>query len=419
MSQVSVLDRDLLRNMFDLRSSFNLSSGGDYTDDPYPIWHKLRESGPVHEGTVHQLTGYPGEATFHGLPEPDRPHFSVFSYEACHAAYRDEELFASSPRAIDAEKSDEVGIESSMLMMGGAEHRRYRALVQPSFQPANAEWWIKNWIEQTVHMLIDNFVDDGRAELNVDFCAAIPLLTITGSFGIPIEQALDVRAALAQLDQPEELIKMIAPIVAARREEPQDDLISVLVQAEMTDEDGEVHHLSDQEIYSFAILLLAAGSGTTWKQMGITLSALLQHPEALGAVKQDRELLRFAIEESLRWMPTDPMFSRWVTQEIDFYGTKIPKGSVLHICLGAANRDPARWERPDEYDIHRELKPSLGFGGGPHVCLGMHLARAEMRVGIGALLDRLPNLRLDPDAEPPQFVGLYERGATEIPVVFG
>ena len=92
---------------------------------------------------------------------------------------------------------------------------------------------------------------------------------------------------------------------------------------------------------------------------------------------------------------------------------------MLHLCLGAANRDPARWERPTSTTSPGRSKPSLGFGGGPHVCLGMHVARAEMTVGINALLDRLPNLRLDPDAEPPQLIGMYERGATEIPVVFG
>jgi cytochrome P450 len=118
-------------------------------------------------------------------------------------------------------------------------------------------------------------------------------------------------------------------------------------------------------------------------------------------------------------MPTDPMFSRWTTEDVDFYGTQIPRGSVVHLCLGAANRDPARWERPDDYDIARSMKPSLAFGNGAHICLGMHVARAEMLVGIGALLDRLPNLRLDPHRDPPRFVGFYERGATAIPVLFG
>lgn len=118
-------------------------------------------------------------------------------------------------------------------------------------------------------------------------------------------------------------------------------------------------------------------------------------------------------------MPTDPMFSRWVTEDIDFHGVPVPKGSVLHICLGAANRDPARWDRPNDFEITRSVKPSLAFGNGAHICLGMHVARAEMTVGINALLDRLPNLRLDPDAEPPRYIGFYERGATAIPVLFG
>ena len=408
------LDRNRVRELFDLRVNYLAQYSGQYEEDPYPAWHHLREQAPVHPGIVHELTGFDGPAFFHGLPYPDRPHFSAFSFAACDAAYRNDEVFASSPEAIDPVKGELTAL-NSMLSMGGAQHRRYRGLVQPSFVPAKAEWWIRNWIEQTVRVLIDAFVDDGRAELNVDFCAAIPVLTITGSFGVPVAQALDIRAALSR---PAEIVEILSPIVAARRESPSDDLISVLVQAELT-EDGVTHRLSDPEIYSFALLLLAAGSGTTWKQMGITLTALLQRPELLRRVRDDRQLLRPAIEEALRWAPTDPMFSRWVTQDVDLSGVRLPEGSVLHLCLGAANRDPARWDRPDEFDIDRPLKPSLAFGNGPHVCLGMHVARAEMTVGINALLDRLPELRLDPDAEPPRIIGMYERAATAIPVVFG
>ena len=130
------------------------------------------------------LTGYPGDWFFQGLPYPDRPHFSAFSYEACDAAFRDGELFASSPDAEESPTPASLSVFNSILAMGGTQHRRYRALVQPSFVPAKAQWWINNWIEQTVHALIDQFVDDGRAELNVDFAAAIPVLTITGSFGV-------------------------------------------------------------------------------------------------------------------------------------------------------------------------------------------------------------------------------------------
>lgn len=415
LDDIGSLDRDRLRAVFDLRNEANAARVTDYAEDPYPRWHELRESSAVHPGTLHELTGYTGPVTFQGLPFEDRPHFSAFTFAACDEALRNNELFASSPVPVDLEKG-EIDPLNSMLTMGGVEHRRYRALVQRSFVPPRMRWWIEKWIEKTVHALIDWFAEDGRADLSVDLCAAIPVLTITGSFGVPVKQAIAMREALRD---PAELVRMLAPIIAARRESREDDLISVLLDAEVADEQGDRHRLTDGEIYSFAILLLTAGSGTTWRQMGTTLAALLARPEVLDAVRQDRELLRNAIDESVRWMPTNPMFSRFLTDDVDFHGTSLPMGAVLHLGLGAGSRDPNRWERPDEFEVTRPAKPSLGFGGGPHVCMGMHLARAQMQIGIGALLDRLPNLRLDPDSEPPRIIGMYHRGPTAVPVRFG
>ncbi|HEY1827467.1 MAG TPA: cytochrome P450 [Acidimicrobiales bacterium] len=414
MTETQLLDPERVRRLFDLAGNVQGWNGGHYDADPYLAWNALRDEAPVHAGTVHGLSGVDEEFFFHGLPYPDRPHFSAFSWAACDTAYRDPDTFSSSAVAVDIENAP-PSLLNSMLSMGGAQHRRYRSLVQPSFSPTKVRWWVENWIESTVHTLIDAFEGAGRAELNVELCAAIPVLTITGSFGVPMEQALDVRESLGQ---PERVIEILAPIVAARRAQQSNDLISVLVQAEVTDEDGSTHRLSDAEVHSFALLLLAAGSGTTWKQMGISLALLLQRPDVVEAVRADRSLLRSVIEESTRWAPTDPMFSRWVTDDVEFFGCHLPKGSVLHLCLGAANRDPERWEHPDEFDPFRPPKPTFAFGGGPHTCLGQHLARAEMTVAINALLDRLPNLRLDPDAEPPGFIGFYERGATAIPVRF-
>ena len=409
----TLLDRERIKELFNLRTSVAAWTGGELTDDPHARWHQLREAGAVHRGTLHELSGISDSLFWHGLPEPDRAHFSAFTFGACDEVYRNPEIYASAANAVDA--NGDVGYQSSMLAMGGTQHRRYRGLVQPSFVPAKAQWWIGKWIEETVHALIDSFIDAGRAELNVDFCAAIPVLTITGSFGIEVAHALDIRESLRD---PAAVGEILAPIVAARRADPKDDLISVLTEAELTDDAG-THRLSDAEIYTFAYLLLLAGSGTTWKQMGITLAALLERPAVLAAVRDDRTLLQAAIEESLRWEPTDPMFSRWVTEDTELGGVQIPKGSMMHICLGSANRDPDRWDRPDEFDIYRPVKPSMAFGGGAHICLGMHVARAEMSVGISALLDRLPNLRLDPDQPPPHTTGFYERGVMEIPVVFG
>ena len=192
----------------------------------------------------------------------------------------------------------------------------------------------------------------------------------------------------------------------------------MLVESEL-EEDGERHLLTDDEIYGFARLILTAGSGTTWRQLGILLVALLHDPPLLDAVRDDRELLRRAIDEVMRWEPTDPIFRRLVTEDVELCGVEIPAGAVVEMVLGAANRDPDRWDEPERFDPYRAPKPNLGFAGGPHVCLGMHVARAEMFVAMNAVLDRLPNVRIDPEAPPVRIIGLEHRGPNGIPVVFG
>ncbi|GAB05945.1 cytochrome P450 [Gordonia amarae] len=213
--------------------------------------------------------------------------------------------------------------------------------------------------------------------------------------------------------------RLVKPIIAQRRAEPRNDLISVLVQAELADDEtGQTHRLTDDEVFIFSFLLLAAGSGTTWKQLGIIMLMLLRDPRWLDRVKDDPDFLGAFIEETMRWMPTDPFFSRFATQDTSLHGVDIPAGSVVHLCFASANRDPDRWERPDDFDPERKQLPHMGFGAGSHVCLGQHVARAEIREAIGALVTRLPGLRLDPAAEAPRITGLYERGPTALPVLW-
>ena len=412
-----LLDRDRIRTLFDLGSDVYASRGGSFDLDPYPTFHRLRETGPVHAGAPHEALGWTGEVFFQGLPYPERPHFSAYDFASCSTILKDDRRFVTNVAPMPGEPPLP---DAAILFMDGRRHRHYRTLVQPSFIPGRAVWWLENWITRTVHQLIDAFEQERRVDLNIEFCAPIPLLTITGSFGISMDEALDVRAAVTSDGQGgPTLARLLLPIITARREQPCDDLISVLVAAEVTDEDGVVHRLTDTEVLSFAFLLLAAGSGTTWKQMGITLVALLGHPEALAAAREDRSVLRRVVEESVRWTPTDPAFSRFVAEDCELGGVEMPAGAVVHACLAAANRDPSRWERPDEFEPSRPPRPHLGFGHGPHTCLGMHVARAEMTHGIGALLDRLPGLQLDPDAPAPWVVGLYERGPDAVPVRLG
>ena len=209
------------------------------------------------------------------------------------------------------------------------------------------------------------------------------------------------------------LKEYFAGVVAERRRSPQEDVISDLVAAEI---DGE--KLTDEAIYAFLLLLLPAGAETTYRSSGNLLFLLLTHPAQLAAVQRDRALVDQAIEEGLRVEPPVLLIGRTATCDVDIGGVTIPAGADVTTCLGSANHDESRWDDPDEFDIFRTPQQHLAFAYGPHMCLGMHLARLETRVVINAVLDRLPGLRLDPDGDDPHIRGLIFRSPTSLPVLF-
>jgi len=211
----------------------------------------------------------------------------------------------------------------------------------------------------------------------------------------------------------EELSKYLVPILADRRQHPRNDLTSRLVEAEI---DGE--RLSDEEIYCFLHLLMPAGVETTYRSLGNLLFGLLSNPDQLDAVRADRSLLPQAIEEAVRWEAPLLSLTRVTTRDTELGGVQIPTGCSVMPMLGAANRDETRYDNPDRFDIFRQPRTPISWGYGAHVCLGMHLARMEMRVAVNLLLDRLDNLRLDPDAGDPHIRGQVFRSPTSLPVLF-
>jgi cytochrome P450 len=415
-------EADRFKELYDVEKHVMAVDGGVLVEDPYPAIAELRAQAPVHEGSVRELIGLP-PGGLSGLR--DGPVYSALSFEANDRVLRENQLFSSEFYA----GLTTLMFGRSILEMVGDEHRRNRALVQPAFSPKRAQWWIDNWIASLVDEAVSAFEHRGHAELNAELCSRIPLQTITSSFGLTREEALDFRegagenAAMAQdpdamMARHERTTEMLRRVIDERRAHPQDDVITILVETEI-EEDGERHLLTNDEIYGFARLILTAGSGTTWRQLGILLVALLRDQALLDAVREDRELLRRAIDEAVRWEPTDPIFRRLVMDDAELCGVRIPKGAVVEMVLGAANRDPERWDEPERFDPSREPKPNLGFAGGPHVCLGMHVARAEMFVAMNAVLDRLVDVRFDPDAPAARIIGLEHRGPNGIPVVFG
>jgi cytochrome P450 len=423
MNSTLTADDPRYREMFDPAKEAQASSG-TVVFDLTPAMNALRDQAPAMKGSLRELLHLP--ALEHGF-RPARPHYTIFSFRSCERAFRENLLFSSE---VYKESPGVQMLGHTILEMVGDEHRRHRAVVQPMFiRPKVMTTWKENWIDEAVDILLDRFKGRTTAELNLELCARLPVHIVTRGIGMGGEDALNFREQLlrstlsARKDPQEaaraagEVARMLKELIVARRARPADDVVSSLIQNEISTADGSARKLTDDEIFGYCRLIMLAGGGTTWRQLGITLHALLTNYHFWQACRDDRSLIEPAIEEAARWRPTDPTFPRLVQQDVDVEGLPIPAGSRVDLCLGAANHDPSRWENPDTYDIFRPKQYHLGFGIGPHQCLGINVARQEMLAAIHGLLDRFPNLRLDPNAAPPQLLGgLEQRGMSALPV---
>jgi cytochrome P450 len=345
---------------------------------------------------------------------------TLLSYDECHTVLTDPDSFSSS---IYRQVMGPV-MGRTLLEQEGAEHRASRALVSPSFRAKLLERWRSELVEVVVHELIDRFAPRGRADLVREFTFAFPVQVIARLMGLPREdyvrfQRLSIELLSVVYDWDTGIAASVAlkeyfgEILAERRRDPQDDLISTLAQSEL---DGV--RLSDDEIFTFLLLILPAGVETTYRASGNLLVAILTEPSLLDRLRADRGLLAGAIEEALRWEPPISTVVRVATRDCELGGVPIPSGTNVSVSVAAANRDPKRYPDPDRFDPTRTNIAHLTFGAGPHLCLGMHLARMETAVAIDALLDRLPDLRLDPTAPKPSITGVAFRSPAALPVEF-
>lgn len=378
--------------------------------DPYTELARLRREEPVQRI---EIPGLPGEE--------GKPIFMVYRYEDAQRMLRDNETFSSS---IIIQAFGDVFGRHVMLGMDEPQHGRHRALVSKAFSQKALARWEDGLVGRVADELIDSFATRGSADLVKEFNFPYPTRIIAALLGLRQQDYAQFQrwsiSLLSFTVNPERgrqasraLAEYFAPIVAARREEPRDDLISGLAVAEI---DGE--KLTDDEIFSFLRLLLPAGVETTYRALGNLQFGLFSNPDQLDAVRSDRSLLPQAIEEAVRWEPPLIMITRVASRDTELGGVPIPAGSSVMPVLGAANRQDGRYTHPDRFDIFRDAKPNIGWGHGVHVCLGMHLARMEMRVALNRLLDRLPGLRLDSSAGDPYIRGQAFRSPTSVPVLF-
>jgi cytochrome P450 len=384
--------------------------------DPYPMLAELRAAGPVTQvslGTRHGRYRLDDRA-------PRIPSMvTVVGHSCARQVLTDTARFSSAGYALTMGQV----MGRTILQMDPPEHLRHRALVARAFRARVLDGW-RAVIGATLGELIGAFAADGRADLVRQLTFPFPIQVIARILGLPeADWPRFVRLSTALLGvvrdwdravrASRQLRAYFAGVIADRRRHPREDLVSQLVLAEV---DGR--RLTDEEIHPFLLLLLPAGAETTFRSASNLLFGLLQHPDQLAAVRADRGLIPRAIEEALRWETPLLTVMRTAVTGTDLGGVAIPAGGAVVVSLGAANRDPARYRDPGAFDIGRDAAPHLSFGDGPHMCLGMHLARLEMAMLLDAVLDRLPRLRLDPAAEDPHVHGLVFRSPPELPVLF-
>jgi len=386
--------------------------------DPYPMLAGIRADTPV----LHvQLNMGPGGRYQHDERAPRITSlFTVTSHQLAQQVLTDNVRFSSAANAMTIGQV----MGRTILEMDPPEHQRHRALVAKAFRARVLDQWSDTIIGATIGELIDGFADDGQADLIPQLTFPFPVRVIARILGLPeadwprfLRLSTQLIAVMRNWEgamaASRELRGYFGEIMADRRKHTRDDLVSQLIEAEV---DGR--RLNDDEIYPFLLLLLPAGAETTYRSSSNLLFGLLSQPDQLDAVRANRGLVPQAIEEALRWENPLLTVARTATEEVELGGVRIPAGGFVAVSLGAANRDPERYAEPDAFDIFRGAAQHMSFGDGAHKCLGMHLARLEMRVLLNAVLDRLPGLRLDPDAHDPHIHGLIFRSPPTLPVRF-
>ncbi len=383
------------------------------TRNPYPELAARRRDAPVSKG----FTMSPDV-----LPEgiDVEPGWIAYRYEDCSRILRDAKTFTST----GYDTSIGMVMGHMILGMDDPEHRDHRNLVAHAFRERSLARWEPEYIRPIVDELIDAFAADGEADLVRQLTFEFPVRVIARLLGLPEEDfpqfhrwGIELIGLVADIERgiaaSESLRQYFAGIVAERRAHPAEDVISDLVSAEV---DGE--RLSDEAIYSFLRLLLPAGAETTYRSSGNLLYLLLTHPDQLEAVRADRSLIPQAIEEGLRVEPPLLTINRTTTREVEIAGVTLGAGESITPHIGSANHDEARWEDPESFDVFRPAIPHIAFAHGPHMCLGMHLARLETRVLLERVLDRLGGIELDPGDRDPHIRGDVFRSPTSLPVRF-
>ncbi|MBV1949889.1 cytochrome P450 [Streptomyces sp. BV129] len=389
----------------------------EFLADPYPAYAELRARGRVirYEPTDQWLV--PHHADVSALLR-DRRLGRTYQHRFTH------EEFGRTTPPPEHEPFHTLN-DHGMLDLEPPDHTRIRRLVSKAFTPRTVER-LRGYVHGLADELVGDLVAAGGGDLLADVAEPLPVAVIAELLGIPEADRAPLRPWSADIcgmyelnPSPEtarravrasvEFSEYLRTLIAARRAEPADDLISALIAAH-----DEGDRLTGQEMISTAVLLLNAGHEATVNATVNGWHALFEHPAQLAALRADHTLVPTAVEELLRYDTPLQLFERWVLDDIELAGTTIPRGAELALLFGSANHDETVFDDPTSLDLSRGDNPHISFSAGIHYCIGAPLARLELGASMTALLRRAPTLALA--AEPPRKPGFVMRGLEELKV---
>ena len=379
---MTTTDADLYYDPFDF----------EIDTDPYPIWRRLREERPLY---------YNERYDFYALSRFE-------DVEPCLVDWR---TYSSEKGTIlELIKSGMEIPPGSIIFEDPPGHDLHRGLLSRVFTPRKMNA-IEPQVREFCARSLDPLVGTGGFDFIRDLGAQMPMRTIGMLLGIPEQDQEEIRDRIdeglrlddgsmpdieAQLDAAGQA-GGFEEYIDWRAEHPSDDLMTELLQAEFTDDDGQARRLSRQEVLGFVNLLAAAGNETTTRLIGWTGKVLAEHPDQRRRLVDQRELVPNAIEEILRFESPSPVQARYVTHDVEHHGQRVPAGSAILLLNGSGNRDDRKFPDGDTLDIGRRINHHLAFGYGLHFCLGAALARLEGRVALDEVLVRFPEWEVDWD----------------------
>jgi cytochrome P450 len=355
--------------------------------NPYPIWRRLREEAPLYYNEKYDF-------------------YALSRFDDCERALVDWRSYSSAKGTLlELIKADVEMPPGSIIFEDPPAHEVHRSLLSRVFTPRRVSG-LDPKVREFCAARLDPLVGSGGFDFISDLGAYMPMRTIGMLLGIPesdqeaLREATDDGLRLESGEMPDSAERMaeaashssvFAEYIDWRAEHPSDDLMTELLNAEYEDTDGEHKKLTREEVLNYIGLLAAAGNETTTRLIGWTGKTLAEHPEQLAQAAQDRELVPKVIEEVLRYEAPSPVQSRYVTQDVEWYGRTVPEGSAMVVINGSGNRDDRKFVHGDNFDINGKIDHHLSFGYGIHFCMGAALARLEGRIALDEVLRRFPN----------------------------